>query len=328
MKDKKNNQVVKSNRLNEHVQLQVLSLPEIRLVQLAVIDARETNRGLTSDTPLRISGARYAEMFNTTLQNAYQLMQQAEEQLFERKFSYIDSEGIKVKSRWISQVRYLKGEGSIELIFSPAVVKEITRLDGKINFYTEYTIEQTAPLENVYSIRLYEMLIQWRSTGSLPICEYERLKGQLGVDDSKYRYKDGRHKKGDFKVKVLQKAVDEINRLTDLTVRFQNVKKGTSVYGYKFSFHIPKPVAPPKTPSWQTKGLTIKQIGKIGCKYESIKEFVGANNTPELLKAGGAASNATYTEVFESWKPLLGSKEHVNKFKRIQEFLDRQPNTA
>lgn len=306
----------------------MLSLPEIRLVQLAVVDARETNRGLTSDTPLRISGSRYAEMFSTTLQNAYQLMKQAEEQLFERKFSYIDSEGIKVKSRWISQVRYLKGEGSIELIFSPAVVKEITRLDGKIDFYTEYTIEQTALLENVYSIRLYELLIQWRTKGILPICEYERLKGQLGVDDSRYRYKDGRHKKGDFKAKVLQKAVDEINELTDLTVKFKNVKKGTSVYGYKFSFHIPKPPTPAKIPSWQTKGLTTKQIGKIGYRYESVKEFVEANNTPELLKAGGASSNATYSQVFESWKPLLSSKDHVHKFKKIQEFLDRQPKTA
>lgn len=328
MENKKNNQVVKSNRLNEHVQLHVLSLPEIRLVQLAVIDARETNTGLTSDTPLRISGSRYAEMFKTTLQNAYQLMQQAEEQLFERKFSYINDQGIRVKSRWISQVNYLKGEGSIELIFSPAVVKEITRLDGKINFYTEYTLEQTAPLENVYSIRLYEILIQWRSKGLTPVCEYERLKGQLGVDDDKYRYKDGRHKKGDFKVKVLQKAVDEINSLTDLTVKFQNVKKGTSVYGYKFSFHIPKPIAKSTVPSWQTKGLSVKQIGKIGYNSESVKEFVEANNTPDMLKAGGASSNATYAQVFESWKPLLGDKDQVNKFKKVQEFLDRQPKAS
>ncbi len=98
------------------------------------------------------------------------------------------------------------------------MVKEITRLDGKINFYTEYTLEQTAPLENVYSIRLYEILIQWRSKGLTPVCEYERLKGQLGVDDDKYRYKDGRHKKGDFKVKVLQKSYWTVPPITHVNI--------------------------------------------------------------------------------------------------------------
>ena len=44
-----NNLVVKSNRLNTAIQN--LSLVEIRLIQLAVIDSRETQTGLTSDDP-------------------------------------------------------------------------------------------------------------------------------------------------------------------------------------------------------------------------------------------------------------------------------------
>ena len=41
--------VVKSNRLN--MAIQNLTLPEIRLVQLAIVDARETGTGLNTDTP-------------------------------------------------------------------------------------------------------------------------------------------------------------------------------------------------------------------------------------------------------------------------------------
>ena len=100
----KSDLVVKSNRIN--MAIQNLTLPELRIVQLAIVDARETGKGLSTDTPLRIDGLRYAEAFDTTRQNAYILMKQSEETLFNRRFSFIDSEGKLVKSRWIQRVRY------------------------------------------------------------------------------------------------------------------------------------------------------------------------------------------------------------------------------
>ena len=128
----KSDLVVKSNRIN--MAIQNLTLPELRIVQLAIVDARETGKGLSTDTPLRIDGLRYAEAFDTTRQNAYILMKQSEETLFNRRFSFIDSEGKLVKSRWIQRVRYLDDEGAIEIVFTTDVVKGITRLDGAEEF--------------------------------------------------------------------------------------------------------------------------------------------------------------------------------------------------
>ena len=68
----KSDLVVKSNRLN--MAIQNLTLLELRIIQLAIVDARETGKGLSTDTPLRIDAMRYAEVFNTTRQNAYQRM--------------------------------------------------------------------------------------------------------------------------------------------------------------------------------------------------------------------------------------------------------------
>jgi hypothetical protein len=62
------NQVVKTNRLNTAIQN--LSLVEIRLIQVAIIDSRETQSGLTADTPLRINAKRYAEAFNVDIDSA------------------------------------------------------------------------------------------------------------------------------------------------------------------------------------------------------------------------------------------------------------------
>ena len=181
----KSDLVVKSNRLN--MAIQNLTLPELRIVQLAIVDARETGKGLNTDTPLRIDGLRYAQAFDTTRQNGYARMKEAEDTLFNRRFSFIDSEGKLVKSRWIQRVRYLDDEGAIEIVFTTDVVKGITRLDGAEEFFTQYLLSQTANLSSVYSVRLYELLTQWKTAGKTPVFELSQLRGQLGLDDDEYK---------------------------------------------------------------------------------------------------------------------------------------------
>ena len=177
--------VVKSNRLNSAIQN--LSLPELRIIQLAIVDARETGKGLSTDTPLRIDALRYAEAFNTTRQNGYIRMKEAEETLFNRRFSFVDSEGKLVKSRWIQRVRYLDDEGAIELAFTMDVVRAITRLDGAEEFFTQYLLTQTAHLSSVYSVRLYELLVQWKTAVKTPIFALDVFRGQLGLHDDEYK---------------------------------------------------------------------------------------------------------------------------------------------
>ena len=64
-----------------------------------------------------------------------------------------------IKSRWLQDVRYLDDEGAIEVCFTRLVVECITRLDGAEQFFTQYMLSQTANLSSVYSVRLYELLI-------------------------------------------------------------------------------------------------------------------------------------------------------------------------
>ena len=218
--------VVKSNRLNSAIQN--LSLPELRIVQLAIVDARETGNGLSTDTPLRIDAMRYAEAFETTRQNAYNRMKEAEETLFNRRFTFLDSEGKTVKSRWIQRVRYLDDEGAIELAFTLDVVKGITRLDGAEEFFTQYLLSQTSNLNSVYSVRLYELLIQWKTAGKTPVFELSLFRGQMGLNDGEYKAMC------DFKKRVLDLAVNEINEKTDLTVSYNQEKKGRLIHGFKF----------------------------------------------------------------------------------------------
>ena len=220
--------VVKTNRLNQA--FQVLSLAEFHIVQLAIVDARDTGTGLTTDMPLRIDALRYADVFGTTRQNAYMRMKEAEETLFNRRFSFFDEDGKLVKSRWISQVRYLDNVGAIEVVFTPAVVQGISRINGVKEFFTQYLLSQTANLKSVYSSRLYELLIQWRSTGKTPIINLEDFRAQLGVEEDQYKLMS------DFKKRILDLAINDINEKTDIKVTYQQHKKGRSISGFSFNF--------------------------------------------------------------------------------------------
>ena len=223
----KSDLVVKTNQLNSAVQN--LSLPELRIIQLAIVDARETGKGLDTKTPLRIDALRYADAFDTTRQNAYILMKQSEETLFNRRFTYFDNEKKPIKSRWLQDVRYLDDEGAIEVCFTRLVVECITRLDGAEQFFTQYMLSQTANLNSVYSVRLYELLIQWKAAGKTPVFELSLFRGQMGLDDGEYR------DMSNFKKRVLDLAVNEINEKTDLTVSYTQEKKGRLIHGFKFT---------------------------------------------------------------------------------------------
>ena len=220
--------VVKTNRLNQA--FQTLSLSEFHIVQLAIVDARHTGTGLSTDTPLRIDALRYAEIFGTTRQNAYQRMKEAEDSLFNRRFSFFDEDGKLVKSRWIQQVKYLDDECAIELVFTLAVVQGISKIDGIKDFFTQYLLSQTAQLNSTYSARLYELLIQWKAVGKTPVFELETFREQLGIGVNEYKRMDH------FKTRVLDLAITEISEKTDIEATYLQHKKGRSISGFSFSF--------------------------------------------------------------------------------------------
>lgn len=223
--DVKMDKVVKTNRLNTCIQN--LSLAELRLMQLAIVDAREKQQGITADKPLFISALRYAERFDVEKHTAYEVLKQIEKTLFDRRFTFVNDRQNEVKSRWISQVEYHKGEGGISIIFTPAVVNEITRINGFERAFTEYLLEQTALLNSVYSVRLYELLIQWKNKTQK--FELELFREQLGLGVNEYK------RMSDFKRRVLKPAISEINDKTDIEVSYADIKNGRNIIGFEIT---------------------------------------------------------------------------------------------
>ena len=316
MKNNKTELVVRSNRLNTAIQN--LSLAEIRLIQLAIIDSREHNKGLSSDTPLRINAMRYAEVFEVSKQTAYEALMDAENNLFERRFTFMDERDLKVKSRWISQVTYITGEGAIEIIFTPAVVNEITRIHGIEQFFTKYTLEQTAHLKSLYAVRLYELLIQWREARKTPLFELDIFREQLGLGVDDYK------RMSDFKRRVLDASVKEINDKTDIKVSYTQEKQRTTIVGFKFKVLLKEKsknikhedARDNKTADMFTiEGLSDKQLGRIARNPSFITDY---NHLVSSTSPAGQDTNAWEFEMINRLK-----KDTSNFKKRpIREYLD------
>lgn len=319
MNNKKTNLVVKANSLN--TALQNLSKVEIRIVQLAIVDARETNTGLSTDKPLRIDGLRYAEVFGGTKQNAYDAMKRAEDTLFNRRFTVLDAEGRPIKSRWLQQVQYFDGEGAIELVFTVAVVKAISRIDGIKDFFTSYLLEQTVSLNSMYSVRLYELLVQWKTAKNTPVFELEKFRSQMGVGIDEYKGMS------DFKKRVLDLAVNEINDNTDLKVKYENVKKGIPIIGFKFTvLEKPKQKQGKKSDDNSTDQDTANQITVANLNDKQL----GAIVCTDAFKADYnhmISSSSTINRDLALWKleMLKRLKANPELFKKrpIQYYLDK-----
>ena len=304
--------VVKTNRLNTATQN--LSLSEIRLMQLAIVDARETGKGLSTDKPLTISASRYAEAFNVTRQTAYEAILKAEKTLFDRRFSFLDTDNRMVKSRWVQRVKYLDDEASIEVILTFDVVNEVTRIDGYEQFFTQYLLEQTATLKSAYSVRLYELLVQWKTASKTPVFDIEVFREQLGVNSTDYE------RVYDFKKNVLDVAVKEINEKTDIQTSYDQVKRGRKIIGFKFVIkEKPKKTEnnqrdPNTSDMFMIDGLTDKQLWRIS----RHKEFISTYSS--LAKGDAGKSWSAYSDFIVDEIKKDASK--FSKKRPIREYLD------
>ena len=148
-----------------------LDTVEQRLILLAIAEARETGYGITENSLLEVHASSYINTFNVEKHTAYKVLRDASKSLFDRYVTYHDISPKTGKDRsfhcrWVDKIGYEPNSGIVFLRFTQDIVPLITRLEEN---FTKYELQQVAKLTSTYAIRLYELLIQWRSTGKTPI---------------------------------------------------------------------------------------------------------------------------------------------------------------
>ncbi|HAV5269693.1 TPA: RepB family plasmid replication initiator protein [Acinetobacter baumannii] len=286
-----------------------LDTVEQRLILLAIAEARETGHGITENSLLEVHASSYINTFNVEKHTAYTVLRDASKSLFDRYVTYHDINPKTGKDRsfhcrWVDKIGYEPQSGIVFLRFTQDIVPLITRLEEN---FTKYELEQVSRLTSSYAIRLYELLIQWRSAGKTPTFDLSIFRQQLGVEAHQYKTMSN------FKTYVLDFALKQVNELTDITAKYEQHKKGRSISGFSFSFKQKKTNSDKVIKETDTLALFSKMSDK--------QRHLFANKLSELPEMG------RYSEGTESYQQfavrIAEMLQDSQKFQELFPYLQK-----
>lgn len=132
-------------------------------------------------------------------------------------------DGTETLCRWVNKVWCNKRSGKARIRLDDDLAKYLIGLSKQ---FTQYELINTLPMKSQYSFRIYELMKSY-AFARQKIFELEYLKKKL-MAETYDRYFD-------FRRKVLDVAMDEINRYTDLEVSYEPLKQGKKITEIMFS---------------------------------------------------------------------------------------------
>lgn len=139
---------------------------------------------------------------------------------------------------WFNKIRTNKKSGTVTIRFDDDMMPYLLELSGKGNYYTGYNLRYILPMDSQYGPRLYELLKSYQKNNVKWYFGIEKLKWLLGAENYK-RWPD-------FKRRVLDPAVEDVNNYSDLTIAYQEERgngRGRPVERIHFAMFLKKPKA-------------------------------------------------------------------------------------
>jgi hypothetical protein len=111
------------------------------------------------------------------------------------------------------------------MIFSPEIVPLLS--DLRANF-TQFLVKDVAKFTSIYSFRIYQLLMQYKSTGYI----------KISIDDLRYMLvlQNKYPLVADLKKRAIDVAVDEINEKSPYNVQCEFIKKGRKFVALEMKF--------------------------------------------------------------------------------------------
>jgi plasmid replication initiation protein len=270
--------VVKDNKIIEASY--TLSLSEQRVL-LACISQIDSKNSLQPDNKFHVVASDIVDLMGLNRSNAYRDMKMAVDKLYDRSIK-IDGENSEM--RWIYRKEYVKDEGKITLYFSPEIIPYLSQLSEK---FTAYKLKYVAQFKSSYSIRLYEILVQWASTGEREV-KINWLREIFQVEDKYTAIKD-------FKKYIIDPAVTDINEHSNIWVEYGQRKSGRTVTHFQFRFGL-------KNQPQDRKKLTEEEINRQARPGETRAAAIARLTGSSVAKI--AKPGETFEQALERKKNL------------------------
>lgn len=213
--------VTKANSLIDASYTLTLNEQRIVLACAAKLDGRKP---MPREAVFVLTAEEFSKLFDIDSANAYSELKDAANRLYERDIRRIEGRG-RTRLRWVYMAHYQDGAGLVKVGFSPEIAPYLTMLHKQ---FTSYRLEEVAKLRTAYTIRIYEMLAQYASTGVFVISVAD-FKDRLGLTDKYPRF-------ANLKARVIQPSVVELIAKTSFDVTWKAIKNGKTVDRLEFRF--------------------------------------------------------------------------------------------
>lgn len=201
--------VRQSNELIE-ASYKIASIGEGRLMRMLIAQISPTDEDFKT---YRISVSDFARFFNITSKSINEQIEKSARALRDREILLRNGKSW-FSTGWLSSAEYIHGSGYVEVSFH---AKLKPYLLGLKSYFTQYQLEDLIKFKSGYSIRMFELLkkeqFKANEKGYFERCfEYEELRNILGIEKTEYEFFK------DFRVNVIQVAMDEINANDDIKI--------------------------------------------------------------------------------------------------------------
>ena len=263
------NQIVKSNQVIEASYQ--LSAVEQRIV-LAAISRIPKSQPITDDELYSVS-VNELQLLGVHEKTAYRDLKEGINRLYERSINLsIDDKSIKM--RWVQEIQFLDSQSIIGIRFSKPILPFISNLSRE---FTKYALSDIAGINSGYGIRIYELLVQYRQIGKREI-SVESLRSMLELGKKYPLF-------ADFKKRVIDTAVDQINECSPLRVSYEQKKTGRKVTHILFSFKEKSKSINQHNEQDKVYKLTDAQINMFGNQLSRLPEFSNLANGNESYES-------------------------------------------
>ena len=177
-----------------------------------------------------LSAKDYSQYFDCNIKNAYRFLKNATDKLMKTDIRLLTPEDNKYwRINICSKAEYIEREGIINIKFTDDIMPYLAQVNKK---FMMYNLKEITHFKSVYTIRLYELIQEYKETGWI-LKSVDQLRDILSENKNFSLY-------ADFKRFTFQKACDEINKLYDLNIKFEEIKEGRKVVSIKFTFNKAK----------------------------------------------------------------------------------------
>jgi plasmid replication initiation protein len=142
--------------------------------------------------------------------------------------------------------------------------------------FTKYALSDIAGMSSSYAIRIYELLVQYRSIG----------RREISVDSLRIMLELGKKYPlfADFKKRVIDTAIDQINEYSPLKVTYEQKKTGRKVTHILFSFkEKSKSITNTSKDFYQLSDAQINLFGSQLSRLQELSYLASEGESYEIL---------------------------------------------